>query len=76
MMYGREELKAIADVCVKHDLYVIDDEIYYSLVYDGAEFVSLPSLGDEIKERCILINGVSKSYAMTGWAHRLCLRQR
>lgn len=67
MMYGREELKAIADVCVKHDLYVIDDEIYYSLVYDGAEFVSLPSLGDEIKERCILINGVSKSYAMTGW---------
>jgi aspartate aminotransferase len=67
MMYGREELKAVADVCVKYDLYVIDDEIYYSLVYDGAEFVSLPSLGDEIKERCILINGVSKSYAMTGW---------
>ena len=67
MLYGREELQAIADLCVKHDLYVIDDEIYYSLVYDNRKFVSLASLGDEIKERTILVNGVSKSYAMTGW---------
>ena len=67
MMYNREELQAIAQVCVKHELYVIDDEIYYGLVYDGAEFVSLPSLGEDIKQLCILINGVSKSYAMTGW---------
>ncbi len=67
MMYGRAELQAIADLCVKHEIYVVDDEIYYGLVYDGAEFVSLPSLGAEIKDLCILINGVSKSYAMTGW---------
>lgn len=67
MLYSREELEGLMDVCVRHDLYVIDDEIYCSLVYDGAEFVSIPSLGEEIKERCILINGVSKSYAMTGW---------
>ena len=67
MMYSREELQAIADVCVENEIYVVDDEIYYGLVYDGAKFVSLPSLGPEIKDLCILINGVSKSYAMTGW---------
>lgn len=67
MLYSREELVALADVCVRHDLYVISDEIYYGLVYDNKEFVSFAALGDEAKERTILINGVSKSYAMTGW---------
>lgn len=67
MMYDREELAAIARVCVERDIYVISDEIYCGLVYDGGEFASLASLGEEIKERTILINGVSKSYAMTGW---------
>lgn len=67
MLYTREELQAFADIAVKYDLYVIADEIYYSLVYDDKEFVSFASLGDEVKERTILINGVSKSYAMTGW---------
>ena len=51
----------------KNDLYVISDEIYYGLVYDNKEFVSFAMLGDDVKERTILINGVSKSYAMTGW---------
>lgn len=67
MLYTRDELKALADVCVKHDLYVLSDEIYYKLVYDGRKFFSLASLGEEIKKRTIIINGVSKSYAMTGW---------
>ena len=67
MMYGREELEAIADVCVKHEVYVISDEIYYGLVYDGAAFTSFAGLSPEVKELTILINGVSKSYAMTGW---------
>ncbi len=67
MMYGEEELKGIADVVVKNDLYVISDEIYYGLVYDGKPFVSFASLSPEVWERTILINGVSKSYAMTGW---------
>lgn len=67
MLYTREELQALADVCVKHDLYIIADEIYYKLLYDGREFVSIASLGEEVKERTIVINGVSKSYAMTGW---------
>lgn len=67
MMYHRPELEAIAKVCVDNDLYVICDEIYYRLVYDNEQFISFPSLGEEIKKRTLLINGVSKSYAMTGW---------
>lgn len=72
MIYSREELKAIADVCVKHDLYILADEIYYKLVYDGLEFTSIASLGEDVKERTLLINGVSKSYAMTGWRVGYC----
>ncbi len=67
MYYNEAELRAIAQVCVRHDLYVISDEIYYKLLYDGRRFVSFASLGEVVKERTILINGVSKSYAMTGW---------
>lgn len=67
MLYSGKELAAIAQVCVEKDIYVISDEIYYGLLYDGARFTSLASLGEEIKERAILVNGVSKSYAMTGW---------
>lgn len=67
MMYSREELQALADVCVENDLYIISDEIYYCLVYDGLEFTSVAALGEEVKARTILINGVSKAYAMTGW---------
>lgn len=67
MLYSRSELEDIAEVCRKYDLYVISDEIYYSLVYDDREFVSFASLSDDAFERTILINGVSKSYAMTGW---------
>ena len=67
MMYGREELEAIAKVCVENELYVISDEIYYGLVYDGKSFTSFAALSPEAKEQTILVNGVSKSYAMTGW---------
>lgn len=72
MIYSKEELQAIADVCVKHDLYILADEIYYQLIYDGMEFTSMASLGEEVKERTLLINGVSKSYAMTGWRVGYC----
>jgi aspartate aminotransferase len=67
MLYSREELISIAYICVKHDLYILADEVYYTLVYDNRKFVSIASLGEAVKERTILINGVSKSYAMTGW---------
>lgn len=72
MIYSKDELNAIADVCVKHDLYILADEIYYQLIYDGIEFTSIASLGEEVKERTLLINGVSKSYAMTGWRVGYC----
>lgn len=72
MIYSKDELKSIAEVCVKHDLYILADEIYYKLIYDGIEFTSIASLGDEVKERCLLINGLSKSYAMTGWRIGYC----
>ena len=67
MIYSGEELRGLTDVCVRHDLYIIADEIYYRLVYDGRTFTSVASLGEDVKERTILINSVSKSYAMTGW---------
>ena len=67
MLYGEDELRKIAEVCVKHDLYIIADEIYFKLLYDGRTFTSIATLGEEVKERTIIINGVSKSYAMTGW---------
>ena len=67
MVYSGEELKALADVCVENDLYIIADEIYSCLLYDGLKFTSVASLGEEVKKRTILINGVSKAYAMTGW---------
>lgn len=72
MIYSKDELRALAGICVKHDLYIIADEIYYKLIYDGAEFTSIASLGEDIKERTLLINGVSKSYAMTGWRVGYC----
>ncbi len=67
MVYDADQLNALTQVCIKHDLYIISDEIYSNLVYDGKPFTSVASLGGDIKERTILINGVSKSYAMTGW---------
>ncbi len=66
MVYTKEELIQIADICVKNNIIVIADEIYEKLIYDG-EHISIASLGDEIKDLTITINGVSKSYAMTGW---------
>jgi len=67
MLYDADELRGLAEVCVRHDLYILSDEIYYGLVYDGKKFTSMAALGDDVKERTIIVNGVSKSYAMTGW---------
>ena len=66
-VYTREELLDIGRLAVKHDFYIISDEIYEYLVYDGTEHVSIASLDEAIKERTITINGMSKAYAMTGW---------
>ncbi len=60
-------LRGIADLAIKHDFFVISDEIYEMMVYEGEKHISIASFGPEIKERTIVVNGVSKSYAMTGW---------
>jgi len=67
MVYSREELAALAEVAVEHGVWVLSDEVYEKLVYDGAEHVSIASLGPEIRARTVVVNGVSKAYAMTGW---------
>ncbi len=65
--YTRAELEALADIAIEHDLFVVSDEIYERLVYDGAPFASFPTLREGLADRTIVINGVSKTYAMTGW---------
>ena len=65
--YDVATLEGIAALAVKHDLFIIADEIYEVLSYDGYKPVSIATFGEEIKQRTILINGVSKTYAMTGW---------
>lgn len=66
MVYTRQELESLMTVVQKHDLYVISDEIYNTLTY-GCTHTCLPTLGEDIKNRTILIDGLSKTYAMTGW---------
>jgi len=65
-VYTEAELKSIADIAVKYGIYVISDEIYEKLTYDG-HHVSIASFSEEIKNLTIVVNGMSKAYAMTGW---------
>lgn len=67
LAYDRKSLEEIAKLAVEHDFYIISDEIYEKLVYDGFKHISIASLGEEIKQRTIVVNGLSKSHAMTGW---------
>ncbi|MGL4593976.1 MAG: pyridoxal phosphate-dependent aminotransferase [Thermoguttaceae bacterium] len=66
-MYSGEELGAIADVVLANNMFVLADEIYDKLVYAGNQFVSFPTLRPGLQDRTIVVNGVSKTYAMTGW---------
>ena len=66
-VYSEEEIKAIAAVCEKYELCVLSDEMYEKLVYDGLKHYSIAEVSPRMKELTILVNGVSKSYAMTGW---------
>ncbi|MBR0104951.1 MAG: pyridoxal phosphate-dependent aminotransferase [Firmicutes bacterium] len=68
MIYTEDAIRAIADIAVKHDIFVISDEIYEKLIYvKDKKHVSIASLGPEIYDRTIVVNGVSKSFSMTGW---------
>ena len=67
MIYTEEELRGIAEVVIKNDIYVISDEMYEFLTYGNEKHVSIASLGEEIYKRTITCSGLSKSYSMTGW---------
>src|SRR5258705_747891 len=66
-VYTRAQIEALAKVVVEKDLLVISDDIYRQLVYGDAEYVSIAAVGPEVAKRCVLVDGVSKTYAMTGW---------
>ena len=67
IVYDKNELEEIAQIAKKYNLIIISDEIYEKLIYDGEEHVSIASLSEDAYERTIVINGLSKTYAMTGW---------
>ncbi|MFA6016986.1 MAG: pyridoxal phosphate-dependent aminotransferase [Patescibacteria group bacterium] len=66
VVYDEKELKQIATICLKHNIYILSDEIYEKLIY-GKKHTSIASISDKVKKLTIVVNGVSKSYAMTGW---------
>jgi aspartate aminotransferase len=67
MVYTKAELEALAEVILTHNLLVVSDDIYDRILFDGATFVNLAMLSPELKARTFVLNGVSKTYAMTGW---------
>ena len=67
LTYDKKNLEAIAEIALKHNVYIISDEIYEKLLYDDVEHVSIASLSKEVREKTIVVNGLSKSHAMTGW---------
>jgi len=66
-LYAQSDLIEVLDVCRKHDLWVVADEIYSKLVYDGLEYTSVLSLAPDMSERIVIVDGTSKTFAMTGW---------
>jgi len=67
MLYSEEELRKIGEVCLTHDLVIVSDEIYEKLIYTDEKHISIAQLSPELKDKTVVINGVSKSHAMTGW---------
>lgn len=66
-VWSREQLQAAADLAVTHGFYIVSDEIYEKLLYDGKTHLSIASLGEAVKAQTFVVNGLSKAYAMTGW---------
>ena len=66
-VYPEELLREISEIAIKNDLWVISDEIYEKIIFDSKKHVSIASLGEDIKNRTMVVNSVSKTYAMTGW---------
>ncbi len=66
-VYSADELKALGEVCIKHGILIMSDEIYEKLVYDNTAYTSIASISPEIKAHTIIVHGLSKAYSMTGW---------
>lgn len=66
-VYTQKELQALGEVAIQHNLYIVSDEIYEYLIYDGTKHISMASLGEDFYDCTIIVNGMSKSYSMTGW---------
>lgn len=67
MIYNKSELEAIGNWAVEHDILILSDDIYSRLVYNGNQFVPISSLSEAIRQQTITVNGVAKTYSMTGW---------
>lgn len=65
--YDKKDLEKIAEIVISKDIFIISDEIYEKIVYDGFNFISIASLDEDIKKKTIIVHGVAKTYAMTGW---------
>ena len=66
-VYTKEQLTELAELACKHDFYIISDEVYEKLIYEGKKHFCVASISEEVKDRTVVINGVSKAYSMTGW---------
>lgn len=71
-VFTRPELAAITDFVTRHDLMLISDEIYEAIIYDGFEHLSPVTVSETVRERCVIVNSLSKTYAMTGWRVGYC----
>ncbi len=74
--WSREQLQFIGNLAVTHPFYIVSDEIYEKLLYDGRQHLSIAQLGEQIKDHTFIVNGVSKAYAMTGWRIGYCAAPR
>ena len=75
-VWSREQLQFIGNLAVTHPFYIVSDEIYEKLLYDGRQHLSIAQLGEQIKDHTFIVNGVSKAYAMTGWRIGYCAAPR
>jgi aspartate aminotransferase len=73
MVFETEELKKIGELCVKHDLSIISDDIYRKLIFDGRKFFSMATISREVAKRTFIVDGSSKTYSMTGWRIGYCV---
>jgi aspartate aminotransferase len=75
-VWSREQLQFVGNLAVTHPFYIVSDEIYEKLLYDGRQHLSIAQLGEQIKDHTFIVNGVSKAYAMTGWRIGYCAAPR